>query len=71
MYFLADIQIAEEIHAGKQFNVVVFYVLKLLMAPVIEGLLLVDRLIYVREKHPGRIWQIKQFVFRHLYQVFR
>jgi hypothetical protein len=53
MYFLADIQIAEEVHAGKQFNVVVFYVLRLLMAPVIEGLLLVDRLIYIREKHPG------------------
>ena len=52
----ADIQSAEDIHAGKQFNVVVFYVLRLLLAPVTEGLLLVDRLLYVKERHPGMLY---------------
>ena len=53
--FTADIQNAEHVHAGKLFHVVVFYVLRLLLAPVMEGLLLVDRLIYVRESHPGML----------------
>ena len=47
---------AEELHIGKEMNVVVFYVLRLLMAPVVEGLILVDRLMYIREKHPGISW---------------
>ena len=50
---LSEVQIAEELHVGKELNVVIFYVLRLLMAPVIEGLILVDRLIYLRERYSG------------------
>ncbi|XP_028406922.1 protein RRNAD1-like isoform X2 [Dendronephthya gigantea] len=55
-----EIHVVEELHGRKQFNVVVFYVLRLLMAPVVEGLVLVDRLIYIKEKLP----EINARIFR-------
>ncbi|XP_046839091.1 LOW QUALITY PROTEIN: methyltransferase-like protein 25B, partial [Xenia sp. Carnegie-2017] len=44
-----DILKITAIHENKEFHVVVFYVLRLLMAPLVEGLLLVDRLMFIEE----------------------